>query len=166
MSVAVLALSVGYSAYVEDGARKVQVLQIQQVLRDRYLDYKPTLDKLQVEHYPGDKSSYTVQERYQLGRYWSEIQFNEFLVIKKFGRGVLEHEWKPVYGVWASNALEEFEVLREEFCHFIRNEKGFMGTYAKEFELAIRDAYESRNSNQVINCDALLRNRKDNTSSD
>ena len=164
MSVFVLAGSIGFSAYVENGSRKVQILQIQQELRDRYLNYKPILDSLDARNYPDIRKSYTTEERYQLSRYWSEIQFNEFMVIKKFGRGELEDEWAPVYGVWAANALEEFQVLREEFCFFIKNEKAYMGGYGDEFEEAIRQAFKDLKKNESINCDALLLSRSKNTS--
>lgn len=162
LSVFVLAGSVAYSAYVADGARRVEVLKIQQTLRERYLAYKLVLDSLRIRDYPNKVTSYTEEERYQLSRYWSEIQFNEFLTLKKFGRGVLKSEWSGVYGVWAVNALEDYQVLREEFCYFLKTEQGTMGIYAQEFEDVIREEYSRSNPNKTINCESLLEIRKKN----
>lgn len=163
VSAILVAISIAYSAHVQDGSRKVEVLKIQQNLRERYLAYKIILDSLQIKNYPQIVKSYSKEDRYQLSRYWGEIQFNEFLTIKKFGRGIIADEWSPVYGVWAVNALEDYPVLKEEFCYFLKTERGTMGAYSKEFEDTIRSEYLRSNPGKTIDCEILLQKRKSNT---
>lgn len=141
-------------------SRQVQIAQIQQVLRERYLNYRSQQDALQIGSYPNQIRSYSERQRDQFRRYWSEIVFTEFVTMTAFGNGIMKNSWATPYGDWAVDSLHNYEVLREEYCKFIRDERA-LGPFKEEFIAAIDSHYKKRYPENVhmLNCDALLLKR-------
>jgi hypothetical protein len=149
VSVLVLALSNACSAYQSIASRQVAIVQIQQSLRDRFLLYKPVLDSLRIEDYPHKKTSYSENERYQVRRYWSEIVFNEYVTIKRFGSGILKDNWSEPYGKWVTAALK-YQVIREEYCIFLKNPE-WLGAFYNDFRKTIELDYKL-SGGKDLNC--------------
>jgi hypothetical protein len=148
-------LIVAYSNYA---SRQVAIVQIQQKLRDRFLDYKPVLDSLGIEDYPGKISSYSEKERNQVRRYWSEIVFNEFITINRFGSGMLKNSWPETYGDWASGALTKYKVMREEYCIFLKD-RSYLGSFYSDFKETIESDFKKANNGKGLDCTAEERSR-------
>jgi hypothetical protein len=147
-------------------SRQVAIAQIQQTLRERFLNYRPVQESLQIDLYPSQIRSYSKKQRYQIRRYWSEIVFNEFVTISSFGGGIMRDNWSSPYGDWAADALNSYAVLREEYCAFIEEDKAYLGPYAPEFKEKINTHYNLKYPNTAdgLNCDALRIQRNQNTS--
>ena len=157
--------SMYFSTIESKSSRKVAIAQIQQTLRERFLNYRSVQEALQIELYPSQIRSYSKRQREQIRRYWSEIVYNEFVTMWSFGGGVMRDNWSSPYGDWAANALKKYVVLREEYCAFIEDE-AYLGPYASEFKEKINTHYNLRypNSADDLNCDALRNQRNQNTS--
>ena len=157
--------SMYFSTIESISSRQVAIAQIQQTLRERYLNYHPLRDALQIDAYPSKIHSYSKKQRDQIRRYWSEIVFNEFVTMWSFGGGIMRDNWSKPYGDWAADALRNHVVLREEYCVFIEDES-YLGPYGPEFKEKINSHYNLRYPNTAddLNCDALKNQRKQNTS--
>lgn len=143
-------LMVAYSNYA---SRQVAIVQIQQKLRDRFLDYKPVLDSLGIEDYPNKISAVSEKDRNQIRRYWSEIVFNEFITVNRFGSGILKDSWSEIYGSWASGALKDHKIMREEYCIFLK-ERSYLGEFYTDFKVTIETDYKKANNGKSLNCTA------------
>jgi len=157
--------SMYFSTIESKSSRQVAIAQIQQTLRERYLNYRPVQEALQIDFYPSKNYSYSRKQRDQIRRYWSEIVYNEFVTIWSFGGGIMRDNWSSPYGDWAADALNAYVVLREEYCAFIEDE-AYLGPYASEFKEKINSHYNLRYPNTAddLNCDALKNQRNQNTS--
>jgi len=141
-------LVVAYSNYA---SRQVSIVQIQQKLRERFLDYKPVLDSFGIEDYPNKISAYSEKDRDQIRRYWSEIVFNEFITINRFGSGILKDSWPKIYGSWASGALTKYKIMREEYCIFLKD-RSYLGVFYTDFKVTIESDYKKANNGKSLNC--------------
>ena len=156
--------SMYFSTIESKSSRQVAIAQIQTTLRERYLNYRPVQESLQIELYPSQIRSYSKKQRDQIRRYWSEIVYNEFVTMWSFGGGIMRDNWSSPYGDWAADALYTYPVLREEYCEIIKD-KAYLGPYASEFKERINAHYNQRypNSTDDLNCDALMIQRNQNT---
>ena len=130
--------------------------QLQQPLQKRYINYRPELDSLQIQHYPTSIRSYTKKQRKQIQRYWTEIVLDEYLTIQRFDRATHRNNWSIPYGMWVESVLK-YQVLGEEYCAI----KKYLDVPA-DFIKRIDIDYAVVNG-RPLNCDKLLEQRMRNT---
>ena len=138
-----------------EATRKLQTLQIQLQLRERYLQLKPSLDETKYELYPTTKDTISGKDRAILRRYWTDIVFSEWLAVKKFGDGTLAPLWDTLYSKWVTNALREHGAFREEWVYLQLdpNERIYFGKYTDEFIKEINELYQKETGKPLVLAD-------------
>ena len=114
---AVLGLTLYHTNKSNQHTQALLKLQIQQQIREMFLEQQELWFDLDAHNYPENGRHYSEVDRERIRRYYKTVVFHEWIMCNHFQKGILGGEWDQ-YVVLIRGSINDYPILQEEYAYF------------------------------------------------